>query len=341
MRPFTALSPCILLASLSAAVLLRGAPPRLSSSYDALYGVSTLGEDPITGDRNISIALINSTSGAVVYTPSQPAPPADVPCANAFDPILRRYFLIGGGIEGEQWVLSYDAATGKLLSNVTTVPAAQRALPNLVYSPKSGSLLSVTIDPAGGCAVYTIDPVTGNVTLLSIEKWCGSLNVCELEISPPSPAHPLGMLHWAWAAEALGEHLSSYDIATAAKVADVDHPSGGLNALTVWTPPGASHFEVLAMSFLNTRPMDVVSIEPVSGNTTLLFSLPSEEYAPYQGDAALDPYAEGGAVWLLPLTTPDGVVLASISVGARNVTMVTTPLQGDFPIWSVGLVLAE
>ena len=115
--------------------------------------------------------------------------------------------------------------------------------------------------------------------------------LCEATFGPATAAAPKGVLYFVWQAPAADtEYLVTYDVAGARVLSTAPYSSGGLNSISAWQPPApAAPAGVLSMSYYDTRPMELVSVDPATGNATVLLTLPGTGYVPYQGAQAWVP----------------------------------------------------
>ena len=267
---------------LCAAALL----PSAALAASRVFGVAIMAEER-AGDRVASVEI--SAGGGVQYHASLLAPPSDALCNVGFSR-EGLYFLPAYTQDrsGRQSILTLNASTGELVRNVTTTIAFQA--PAMAYDDVSKLLYAVGFgagQPAGFAFVFSVDPLTGASKDIG-KVPLPDVQLCEASFSPPTAAMPLGALIFLWSPmnESAADAFVVFDVAKGAVVNDIIHQSGGLNSISVWSPPGGSGYELLAMSYLDTRPMQLLSIQPDSGASKVLLTLPVEGYVPFQGAQA-------------------------------------------------------
>jgi hypothetical protein len=260
-----------------------------------VFGIAMMAEGAL--DRLAAVEI--AAGGAVTYRASQLAPPSDAFCNVGFSRAAGTFFVPSYTLDrsGRQSILTLDAATGELLHNATTSVAVD--VPAMAFDDASKLLYGVGFKGDDGLAhVWSIDPVSGATTEIGKAATQDDIQLCEAAFSPPTAAMPLGALIFLWTpkAEGASDAIVTFDVAQGAVVGNAVHEKGGLNTLSVWTPPGSSAYELLAMSFLNTRPMELLSVAPDTGASRVLLTLPAEGYVPCQGAQA---FAEdAGTIWV-------------------------------------------
>jgi len=315
-----------LLVAVCAAAAATAAPAPAAASR--VFGIALMAEGALDKLAAVEVAA----DGAVTYRASQLAPPSDAFCNVAFARAAGTYFVpaYASDRSGRQSILTLDAATGALLHNATTSIAVD--VPAMAFDDASKLLYGVGFEGDDGYAhVWSIDPVTGATTEIGKAATQDDIQLCEAAFSPPTAAMPLGALIFLWTpkSEGASDAVVLFDVAKGAVARNFVHDKGGLNSLSVWTPPGGGGgggggYELLAMSFLNTRPMELVSIAPGTGASRVLLTLPAEGYVPCQGAQA---FAEdSGMVWVAlgyndPTNRSFYPVLLEINATASPATM--------------------
>ena len=273
------------LAGALAAALLLLAPRALAASK--VFGVAIMAEER-AGDRLAAVEV--APGGAVTYHASVFAPPSDAFCNIGFDSAAATYFVPAFTLDrsGRQSILTLNASDGRLLRNVTTsLPISATAA---AFDEANGLLFAVGFKAggeAGFAYVWSVDVKTGETKEVG-KAQAPDIQFCEAAFSPPTSALPAGALIFLWSPlnESAADAYITFDVSKGEAIGNTIHQNGGLNSLTVWSPPGGSGYELLAMSYLDTRPMQLISIEPASGASKVLLTLPAEGYEPYQGAQA-------------------------------------------------------
>ena len=311
--------PGALLVCAAAAALLPSA-----AAASKVFGVAIMAELR-AGDRVAAVEI--SAGGGVTYHASEVAPPSDAFCNVGFSR-EGAYFLPAYTQDrsGRQSILTLNASTGALLRNVTT--SIPLEFPAMAYDDASKLLYAVGSAaglPENFAYVFSIDPLTGatkNVGKVPLPD----IQLCEASFSPPTAATPLGALIFLWSPmnESAADAFIVFDVSKGEMVNDIIHQNGGLNSISVWSPPGGSGYELLAMSYLDTRPMQLISLQPDTGASKVIFTLPAQGYVPFQGAQA---FAEDtGTIWV-PLGFNDPTnssyypVLLEIDATATPATM--------------------
>jgi hypothetical protein len=252
--------------------------------------------------RNDRLAPVEvGADGLVKYHSSIEAPPSDAFCNVAFTARSRggAYFVPAYTLDrsGRQSILTINATSGAVLRNVTTSEAI--TIPAMAYDDVNGVLYAAGLKTGvRGATVYSIDPATGDTKEIGSVDGIPDIQLCEAAFSPPTAAQPLGSLIFLYdplnvsAADA----YVVFDVKAGKTVNAVIHDGGGLNSITAWAPPGGSGYELLSMSYLDSRPMELISIQPDSGASKVILTLPVEGYVPAQGAQAFD--EDTGTIWV-------------------------------------------
>ena len=315
----------VLSAAATLAAALARAPASGAAPSSHVFGIAIMKEDA-KGDKLAAVEV--SAGGAVTYRASQLAPPSDAFCNVGFARAAGAFFVPAYTLDrsGRQSILTINATTGALLHNATTSVALD--VPAMAYDDASKLLYGVGLKAggeAGFAYVWSIDPVSGATMELG-KAATPDVQLCEAAFSPPTAAMPLGALIFLWSPlnESAADAYIVFDVAKGEVVGDIIHQSGGLNSLSVWSPPGGSGYELLAMSFLDTRPMELISIQPATGASKVLLTLPAQGYVPYQGAQAFD--EDSGTIWVAlgfndPSNSSYYPVLLEIDATATPATM--------------------
>ncbi len=232
--------------------------------------------------------------GVLKYHPSVTAGGSDEFCNLAFRLYPATYFMPSFYSPTGTAILQFNATSGLLVKNVTLVNATDWSITAMAYDDVNALLYAITL-VGQDWVVASIEPDTG-VTEQVGTVGVDNVQLCEAAFSPATAASPLGRFIFLTSPDSLpaGDAYIVFDVSTRA-YNTTDYPTGGLNSISTWTPPGSSGYELLAMSFLDTRPMDLVSLEPISGSSTVLLTLPDDGYVPFQGAQAFA--ADTSTVW--------------------------------------------
>lgn len=268
----------------------------------ALYGFAI--EKVEANSQVVAIATIDTASGNASYSKSHKDFPSDAFCNVAFvNGSSPKYYAPAYTFKrGYQSILGFDALTGDITSNVTM--DLPYALPATTFDSQSRSIIGIAFDAAGNKDIISIDPTTGKTNVLQQRVAVDDFQLCEAAYEPPTRAYPLGVVYYLWEPlnESATEVLVALDVAQNRTINAVNF-HGGLNGISLWYPSGQA--AILAFSYLNTRPPQLVSIEPVSGNMSVLIQLPASlgQFATYQGDMAYSA-AENKAWVIVGLNDP-------------------------------------
>ena len=226
--------------SLALALSLCGA-----AAASAVFGVAIEKEER-AGDKLAAVQV--SAGGAVTYRASLVAPPSDAFCNVGFARAEGTFFVPAYTLDrsGRQSILTLNASTGALVRNVTTSVALD--MPAMAYDDASKLLYAVGFKQGGAqgfAYVFSIDPATGATKELG-DVQTADVQLCEAAFSPPTAALPLGGLVFLWSPlnESAADAYFIFDVAKGKVVNDIIHQNGGLNSISIWSPPGGSGYEI-------------------------------------------------------------------------------------------------
>lgn len=263
------------------AVLLLASATAVASA--TLYGFAIHSAGP--KNHHVGVAVIDPTDGSVTY-PGTPIDDhaSDAFCNVAFRPSPATYYSpTYSNQRGYQDILTIDAATGVVTNNVTMSLAY--AIPASTWDSATSVILAIGIPPAGGADIVSIDPQTGVTTVLAANVGLPDIQLCEAAFSG-------GLLYGLWQPlnNSVPEMIYTFSLAKKAILTDVPFTDGGLNSMVLWTPPGGQPGapQILALSYYDTRAMQLMSVDPTTGKGSVLATLPDENYSPFQGALGYD-----------------------------------------------------
>jgi hypothetical protein len=329
-----------------------------ASSTGSLYGFA-IRSTTQKGAERVSIANIDIATGIATYTPKIDSYASDAFCNVAFassgqgtsggpaylSPAYAPHDLSPSGM-AYQTLLTIDAASGAVLRNVTL--SSLFALPATTWDPASSSVLALGIPPAGGARLLSIDPSTGNVTVVQASLNIPDIQLCEAVFSADasvdlSTLTMTGTMFYLFQplANNTPEMLVTYDLGKNAVVQSVPY-NAGLNSLTLMpgsTPTAPT--SLLSVSFYDTRPIELITIDPATGKSSVLATLPDEFYSPYQGALALNGAADTAYSVFIYTNQTTGTaydILLSFDLTTTPATMVSHVLNetsAEDGIWSL------